>query len=287
MQPSAWVFCLCVLLCLHRAAATQNRFLRFVFSVDSCRGLPSRILVKPPPAENRYYRTLLSLDGGGLRLHMTNQILKLLERLIREHYFFHQELLPETAKHATSPDQIKVQLADHFDLDSGVSGGSWLALYYASKGGNGASAKVFNQKYIIRKYGHLYPGCAKGIDVFFEVLGKKIYPPLGICHTPKPKLSLRGFSVDIPGVTAPFYPVWGLEKTLKLFYGDTKLSELDTAAAVYAFDVDFRNPVLFVYNTSKPHPHSDAILIQSRDTFIIPGEDRDLQRHIERSRDER
>ena len=93
--------------------------------------------------------------------------------------------------------------------------------------------------------------------------------------------------MDIPGVTAPFYPVWGLEKTLRLFYGDTKLSELDTAAAVYAFDVDFRNPVLFVYNTSKPHPHSDAILIQSRDTFIIPGEDRELQRHIERSKDER
>ena len=171
----------------------RTGFFASIFSVDSCRGLPSRILVKRPPAENRYYRTLLSLDGGGLRLHMTNQILKRLEWHIREHYFLHRELLPETAKHVTSPDQIEVQLADHFDLVSGVSGGSWLALYYASKGGNGASAKVFNQKYIIRKYGHLYPGCAKGIDVFFEVLGKKIYPPLGICHIPKPKLSLRGF----------------------------------------------------------------------------------------------
>ena len=81
--------------------------------------------------------------------------------------------------------------------------------------------------------------------------------------------------------------VWGLEKTLKLFYGDTKLSQMDTATAVYAFDVDLRNPVLFVYNTSQPEPHSDAILIQSQDTFFIPDRARSFQTHIRRSRDER
>ena len=216
---------------------------------------------------------------------MTNQILKLLEWLIREHYFLHQELLPETAKHATSPDQIKVQLADHFDLISGVSGGSWLALYYASKGGNGASAKVFNQKYIIRKYGHLYPGCAKGIDVFFIEFAKKIYPPGQLCIIPEAKLSMRGFCAEAdapPPARMRDFPVWRLEKTLKLFYGNTKLSELDTATAVYAFDVDFRNPVLFVYN--RIEDYSAAELIQSRDGFILPGEGQKPQQHTESSR---
>ena len=48
-------------------------------------------------------------------LRTTNQILKLLEWLLKK-YFLHTELLPENARDVASPDQIEVQLANHFDL---------------------------------------------------------------------------------------------------------------------------------------------------------------------------
>ena len=226
--------------------------------------------IRVNPTRGRFYKSLLALDGGGLRLHMTNQILKELEHQIKVYLIDHPEHLPDDAGEVTSPDQLEVQLADYFTCFAGVSAGSWVTLYYASKGGNGAAANFLNKPDVVSKYGDFYPGSAAGLDVFFEEYGKKIYPPgfYGL-QTPRFSFGAGRFSVDIPGVNSPLYPVDGLEEALKVFYGDTKLSEMHTSIIVHAYDVRHRNPVLFSYNHEAKQPYTAATVVQSRDALVL------------------
>ena len=223
-----------------------------------------------PTTRGRFYKSLLSLDGGGLRLHMTNQILKELEHQIKLYLIEHPEHLPDGTEKVTSPDQLEVHLADYFTCMAGVSAGSWVALYYASKGGNGAAAKFLKKPDVVNKYGNFYAGSAVALDVFFEEFGKKIYPPgfYGL-QLPRFDFGTGRFQVEFPGMNAPLYPVHGLEEALTLFFGDTKLSELHTSVIVHAYDVRQRNPILFSFNGEAKETYSAATLVQSRDALIL------------------
>eukprot|EP00210_Caulerpa_lentillifera_P001003 g966.t1 len=144
-----------------------------------------------------------------------------------------------------------VDLADFFDGFAGISAGSWIATYLASKGGNGASRDVFSLAHIVNKYGSIRPGSVDGLEVFFMEYGRDIYPPPGplpFSTTYRwyglPKFALRGFG-------APVYPVEGLEWLLHRFLGDTKLSEVSTGLLVCAFDLFQKTTIQFVSEGSK------------------------------------
>lgn len=56
--------------------------------------------------------------------------------------------------------------------------------------------------------------------------------------------------LQIPGVTAAFYPADGLEEVLELFMGDARLSELSTYYVAHAYDLIQRQNVYFVHDTT-------------------------------------
>ena len=217
---------------------------------------------------------MLSIEGGALRIHLTNQILKELEAQIKNYYLRHRELLPPEARNVRSSDELEVQLADHVTCIGGVSAGAWTGLYYASKGGNGAVAALFEKPAIIKKYGHLYPGAAAGLDVFFEEYGKHIYPPsLFGYRLPRFRVGFFKFSVDIPGINSPVFSAEGLENALQTFFGDTKLSDLHTSMVVHAYDVNHRTPILFTFNTEVEPPRSAATLVHASSPYTLRGTD--------------
>ena len=77
------------------------------------------------------------------------------------------------------------------------------------------------------------------------------------------------------------FSVCGLEKTLKLFYGDTKFSKLNAASAAYAFDVDLRNPILRLQQIREIQRCGSHSVAQH---FFLPGECQKPQQSVERSK---
>lgn len=200
---------------------------------------------------------------------MTNQVVKEIEKSIKEYFIEHPELLPEDAGEVTSMDQLEVHLADFFDCIAGVSGGSWQALYYASKGGNGAAGDYLSRPEIVAEYGELYPGSAKGLDVFFEKFAERIYPPGWLARLPRPSFGFSGIRLDFPGINSPRYPPDGLEEALQYFYGQTKMSDLATNCIVNVYDTEFRNPVLFTFNKAGEEPLTSATSVRSRSARVV------------------
>lgn len=185
------------------------------------------------------------MDGGGLRLYYTNQILKSIEDKIQYYILDHEDTLSKN-EYYTSKDEFIVYLADYFDCIAGVSGAAWTATYLASKGGNGNSDQVLRSRSIIRKYGRIQGGTAAGLDVFFLEYGTKIYPP-GISKY------VRGLSFNfnlrklltVPGFNSPLYPVRGLQKALDDFLGDVKYSDMHTSCLINAYDLNTNGPLMF------------------------------------------
>jgi len=195
-----------------------------------------------------------------------------IEDEIKRYLLAHPELLPEDSTFE-EPEDFAVLLADYFVAMSGVSGGSWTTGYLASKGGDGAARRVFRQRRIIRDYGQILPGEALGLVVFFREYGNTFFPggPPDIAITP-PMVNVSAFpsviaalatnptqlpeqvpfelpTVDIPGINSAVYSVEGLEETLELFLGDTKLSDLYTHYVMHAYDLNRRRNVYFIHNT--------------------------------------
>jgi len=241
-----------------------------VLTVLSLRGNSAeRVLITRPPGT--FYDTLLTIDGGGLRALLSNQILKEFETCLKEYFIDHPELLPPGSEGLTA-DQLEVHLADFFHVIGGVSAGSWVALYFASKGGNGASGEFLSRPDIVRKYGEHYPGSAAGLDVFFLEFGGVIYPS-GIIHrVPTPRFGVTLFPFNIPGVNSPRYPVKGLERGLRMFFGETKMSELGTSCIINAYDMNTRAPVLFTFNNELATPRTAATFVRSRSAAIYGDE---------------
>jgi len=145
---------------------------------------------------------------------------------------------------------------------------------------------AFEERNIVRRYGNIIPGGARGLEVFFMEYGEQFYPgEVGLNVTPPtlpPDLfttnlteiagnaaaAVTGQSaadvllgLQIPGVTAAFYPPDGLEATLELFMGDTKLSELSTYYVAHAYDLVRRQNIYFVHDTT-PADRSVAFTAQ-------------------------
>lgn len=210
-----------------------------------------KIQVKRPAGT--YYKTILSTDGGGIRSLLSVMVVIEIENAIKRYIVANPSYFPE-AHAVTSIDDIDISLADYFDCMTGISAGSWTALYLASRGGQGAAAVVFEDPEIIEQYGVIKPGSAEGLRVLFREYGTVIYPPEAINTT-------AGEIGDLtnplaPGVAAPVYPIEGLEETLTAFLGTTTLADLDTSVLVTTFDLLTGYTTIFTQNRFHDTPRT-------------------------------
>lgn len=224
-----------------------------------CRRFPS---VPRPPG--RRYKTILAMDGGGLRLYYTNQILKEIEQQIQNYILDHPKEFPEHSQFS-STDEFVVYLADYFDCISGISAASWTSVYLASKGGKGKANHILKSREIIEKYGKIEAGTARGMDVFFLEYGASIYPA-GFLNYVR-GISFRGsgwFPFDLPGLSAPRHPVTGLAKALENYIGDLRFSELYTSCLVSAYDLKSNGPLVFVADHMSNPPRVSVTYLRSK-----------------------
>eukprot|EP00210_Caulerpa_lentillifera_P007858 g7500.t1 len=186
------------------------------------------------------------MDGGGLRLYYTNQILKKIEDQIQNYCVDHPAEFPE-GQQFSSKEKFVVYLADYFDCIAGTSAASWVAVYLASKGGKGKANDVFTDRKVIEKYGQIIPGTAKGMDVFFQEYGASIYPSGALNYFRGISINWRSwFPIRIPLVNAPLHPVRGLETALDAFVGDLAFTDVYTSCLVNAYDLKSSGPIGFI-----------------------------------------
>jgi len=178
--------------------------------------------------------------------------MKKIEEQIQDYILHHTKAFPDDQQF-TSEHEFVVFLADYFDCISGISGGSWAALYLASKG-KGDAKELFKSREIIESYGTIVPGTARGLDVFFMEYGEKIYPPGFLNYIRGITRRTSGwFPFNLPGVNAPRHPVEGLVQALEDFLGNLTYSDVETSCLVNAFDLTSNGPILFVADhISKP-----------------------------------
>ena len=236
-----------------------------------------RPLVKRP-TQRRTYTTVLSVDGLGLRCMIPAMVAIEVESSIKRYLLAHPEYLPDDGA-ITTVDDFDIQLADYFDVMTGVSCGTWVTGYLASKGGNGTASRVLEDPRIVQRYGRILPGQARGLEVFFTEYGPTFYPDglnfnlnqrattEGVFEFPTPPFNFNQASltdpnrrplislIQIPGVTSPTYSVEGLELALDLFLGDTKLSDLSTYYLSYVYDLIRRQTISFVHDTTSDLHH--------------------------------
>lgn len=195
------------------------------------------------PVESQY-TTLVTVGGLGLRGIIPVVILVQVEDLIKEHILSElNHSFPEGSR-IHSIDNFEIQLADYIDSFAGTSSGSWIALYLASKGGNGYAAGIFKQRNIRRKYGHINAGSAKGLLVFFHEYGEVIFPQ----EQATANLLMLGDNPITPGVATPLLNNSGLQEALNDLLGDTKMSELSASCLVASYDLAARAGTMFIFD---------------------------------------
>ena len=186
---------------------------------------------------------ILTLDGGGLRGIICVEVLLVVESAIKK-------VLRDNDKKylIDQKGDLQIDLADYFLAMSGVNTGVWITAYLASKGGRGSSAKVFNDRTIIEKYGAVRPGSLDGLKVLFFEYGKKIYGPnfemFSLSH-------IFQLPWNIPGATFPKHPSKELEKTMMDFLGEVMMDDLDCILLVPAYDLYRKAAVLFASGNLK------------------------------------
>jgi len=202
----------------------------------------SRPYAKRPADTN--YTVLASADGGGFSGLITVHVFIELEDAIKRHILHHNpELLPEDSSIATI-DDFEISLADFIDCFAATSAGSWSALYLASKGGNGASASILNEKRFIEQYGSIAPGSARGLLIFFNEYANAIFPQDQLA---RPNfLNIDTADPAVPGLFTPVVERGGRRTVLRGWFGDTTLSQLSASCFITGFDLVRRSSVLFV-----------------------------------------
>ena len=156
-----------------------------------------------------------------------------------------------------------IYVADFFHGIAGISAGSWISAYLATKGGNGRSAKIFRHPSIVEKYGSIRAGAVEGLRVFFLEYGTRIYPPTLMPVSFEPRF-LAAPHVKIKGLTKPFFNPKGLEWVLKEFNGDVKLSEVHTSLLVVTFDLSRMTAIEFIAD------YLDKTMDKTDDEFVKP-----------------
>ena len=191
------------------------------------------------------FKTILYLDGGGLRAIFSATILVEVEQSIKRYLVRHPHLL-HPFNHIRSVDDFDINLADFFDCMSGISAGAGTALYLASRGGQGIARAVLERPDIVARYGMVPAGGAEALRLFFIEFGSTIFPTESINFTAGTPLDVT--NPNAPGVLTPLYPPDGLESSFGTFFGNTTLEDCDTSVIIPAYDLIRSEGVYFVQN---------------------------------------
>jgi len=182
-------------------------------------------LIKRPPGCK--YKTVLSIDGGGIKGIIPATVLKSLETSIKDHIFENSStLIPaEHRQSISSPKDFNIDLTDYFDLVAGTSIGSWIALYIAGRGKG--SDELFKDKNLSgSEYEDLRPGSMETIQAVFKEYGREVFPRRNL------------FDNTIGRLLHSLYPSDGLERVLKKVFGDATFYDLETGCLVMSFDLE-------------------------------------------------
>eukprot|EP00210_Caulerpa_lentillifera_P005089 g4861.t1 len=192
-----------------------------------------------------HYKTMVSLDAGAIRCLISVLVLIELEDSIKRYILNSKaDLLPKDASISSIQD-FDVILADFIDCFAGTSSGSWSVLYLSSRGQTGGASNVLSEKNIIDKYGVLTPGSARALVVFFKEYVKQMFPAEVFANT---AIFNPGTDPSTPGVNSPRMTDKVFVKSLRTWFGDTKLSDLHTSCFVPSFDLVRRSKTLFVHD---------------------------------------
>jgi len=82
-----------------------------------------RPLVKRP--EGTTYKTIISIDGGALRVLVATVVVIEVEQSIKRYILENPDYLPAGFT-VTSIDDVDINLADYFDCITGASAGAWV-----------------------------------------------------------------------------------------------------------------------------------------------------------------
>eukprot|EP00210_Caulerpa_lentillifera_P007910 g7551.t1 len=226
---------------------------------DATKWLSRKII--PPVGKQRKY-TVLSLDGGGLRGIITTEILTKLENAIKLYIVNNQSVV--IYKPLTTVSQFEIDIADYFKTIAGVSAGSWIATYLASKGGNGACEKVFADRSVIKEFGDIRCGSVEGLRVYFLRYGNLIYPPAVIPISPYPRFGFIPVGFRVPGLNMPTFSHSGLETLLEMYLGDTILLNTKSTLFVHAYDLIRRATVLFISDKDAEVPATYTYIFSNK-----------------------
>ena len=184
-----------------------------------CCGRP---LIKRPASAK--YRTLLSIDGGGIRGIIPVMILMEVERDIKEHIFERRDTLvpADVRDRIHSEDDFDIDLTDYFDVVAGTSIGSLLACYIAARGRG--SERIVNDPEIVANYGRLRSGSMEACRAAFREYSSRVFPRRNIFRR-------------IGRVFRPAYASEGLEETLRAMFGETTMNDMETSCLITSYDL--------------------------------------------------
>lgn len=189
------------------------------------------------PANPRF-RTLLSIDGGGVRGIIPATVLEGFEKCAKE---VAKEFEPELEDVAL--EDIVIDVTETFDMVAGNSAGSILALYFASGGGR---PELYEEGGILEG---MRPGSAAAALQLVDKLVRLIFRR-NLLH-PGRLPFVSGFT----GILFSKYGNRGLQKALNEIFGDLTMRELKMNAYVPAYELDNSRPVGFY---SRKHQGSSA-----------------------------
>ena len=203
------------------------------------------------------------MDAGGIRGVFAAVILAEVEQSIKRYLLRNPHLLPVDADVA-DVDDFDIDLVDYFDCMTGSSTGVWISLLLASRGGRGAFRAFLDRPEIVEKYGVVRASSAEALRVFYIEFSSVIYPPDAIDVSAGVPFDLSNPAA--PGVSAPLYPVEGLQTALKTVLGEATLDDLDTSVLCPTIDLSSGHVVFFVRNAFRDPPVSSSAIVLPRDS---------------------
>jgi hypothetical protein len=194
------------------------------------------------------FKTVLAIDGGGLRGLIPAAMLEGVEQAIKE-VAVELKLTDKTA------DDFDVDLADYFDVAAGSSTGAIVAAYVASRGAQatklpldkGLKEAAQIKKAIDPSYQtstSMRPGSPVAAQALFLTQADTIFP------TSDGNWFQKGLDLWQQIVHGGKYPASGVESVFRQAFSDKNMTEVlsDTSLVLTSYNVDYSRPMIFYYN---------------------------------------
>lgn len=201
-----------------------------------------------PESATSKYRSILSIDGGGLRGIIPTMVLLKLEKVIKQYILEHQtdpEFASQLNGSMNSIDDFDVDLTDYFDIISGTSVGSWIASYIASRG-KGCDALMTDPDVAKWKesQGPDYELRVGGVELIrsvFRTKGSIVMGPQKSGNVFKSALrsigGVIGADVLVDFLGDAKHADAGLKATLNTVFSETTMEDVERMLYITAFDL--------------------------------------------------